>query len=438
MIRATFLLAIVVTLIAAARSFLPDETSLVGSGAALALGFVLLAALQTGTIVSGIKMPRLTGYLLCGFIAGPSVLNFVTERMVSDLKLVNNVAIGLIALSAGGELNFKRLRPRMRAILSVGGVCNVIAIVFITTAVFALARFLPFMADMDAYHRGVVSLTMGVVLAALSPTVTLALLAETGAEGPISETILGIVVLADLAIIFAFAAVNSLANGAFGAMEAGGVGGVARDLFVHIFGSLAVGAGLGVLIALYLKRLNQRVALFIFGVCFLSAEAGVRLHLDPLLMCLSAGLFLENLTDIQGAKLIHDIEAASMPIFAVFFAVAGAGLHWTIFRKVALIAVVLAGVRAVALMIGARVGMTLGKVPEEHRKTIPVGLLSQSGVAIGLSILVEKHFPGWGAGASACLLGAVMINELVGPVLFKNALMKSGEAGRKEAVAGGH
>jgi Kef-type K+ transport system membrane component KefB len=435
MIRATFLLAIVVTLIAAARSFLPDETPLVGSGAALAFGFVLLAALQTGTIVSTVNMPRLTGYLLCGFIAGPSVLNFVTERMVMDLKLVNNVAIGLIALSAGGELNFKRLRPRMRAILSIGGISMVFSIVVMSAAVMAMSRFLPFMADMDVYHRGVVSLTMGVVLAALSPTVVLALLNETGAEGPISETILGVVVLADLAIIFAFAAVNSLANSAFGATEGASVGGVARDLLIHIFGSLAVGAGLGVLITLYIKKLNARVALFVFGICFLAAEAGVRLHLDPLLMCLSAGLLLENLTAVDGSALIHDIEAASMPVFAVFFAVAGASLQWSVFRKVAAIAIALAVVRAVALLMGASFGMTLGKVPAEQRKTIPYGLLSQTGVAIGLAILVEKHFPVWGGGASACLLGVVMVNQLVGPVLFRNALAKSGEAGKKVAVA---
>ncbi len=438
MIRATFLLIIVVMLIAAARSFLPDETSLVGSGAALAFGFVLLAALQTGTIVSSAKLPRLTGYLLCGFLAGPSVFNFVTERMVGDLKLVNNVAIGLIALSAGGELNFKRMRPRLRAILSIGGVCILTALVVISSAVFALSHFLPFMADMDAYHRAIVSLTMGTVLAALSPTVTLALINETGSEGPISETILGVVVLADLAIIFTFAAVNALANTAFGAVDAVSIGGVARDLLVHIFGSLAMGAVLGVIIALYMKKLNARIALFIFGICFLSAEAGVRLHLDPLLMCLAAGLFLENLTDIQGGKLIHDIEAASMPVFAVFFAVAGAGLHWDVFRSVAVIAIVLSLVRAVALLLGARFGMAVGRVPPEQRKTIPYGLLSQSGIAIGLSILVEKHFPGWGKGASTCLFGAVMVNEMIGPVLFRNALVKSGEAGKKEAVAAAH
>jgi hypothetical protein len=232
--------------------------------------------------------------------------------------------------------------------------------------------------------------------------------------------------------------VNALANSVFGAVEGTSGAGVATELTIHIFGSLVVGAILGSLIAFYLKRLNQRVALFIFGVCFLSAEAGVRLHLDPLLMCLAAGLFLENVTDIEGAKLIHEIEAASMPVFAVFFAVAGAGLHWTLFRSVALIACVLADIRADALLIAAQIGMALGRVPTEHRRTIPMGLLSQSGIAIGLSILVEKHFAGWGKGASACLFGAVMLNEMIGPVLFRNALMRSGEAGRRAAVAVSH
>ncbi len=139
MIRALFLLAITVLLIASARSFLPQETSLVGSGAALAFGFVLLAALQTGTIVAGLKLPRLTGYLLCGFLAGPSVLNFVTERMLLDMKLVNNVAISLIALSAGAELNFKKLRPRLRAIMSVSSPAIVTTLLFCTAGLYLVA-----------------------------------------------------------------------------------------------------------------------------------------------------------------------------------------------------------------------------------------------------------------------------------------------------------
>ena len=442
MIRAFFLLSVVVVLIAAARSFLPEDATqqAVGSGGALAFGFVLLAALQSGRIFSGVRLPRLTGYLACGFIAGPSVLNFVTEDMVKDLQLVNGVAIGIIALSAGGELNFRRLRGRFRAIFAISGVSLIAAVILISLAVMALSGLLEFMSGRSILERGVIALTMGVVLAALSPTVALALINETGAAGPISDTVLGVVVVADLIIVVSFAAVNALANATFGSVG-GAAGGGFSELVIHIFGSIAVGAVIGVILAVYLMKVNQRVALFVFGVCFLCAEAGTRLHLDPLLMCLTAGLFLENLTEIEGSKLIADIEEASMPVYALFFAVAGAGLHWHVFKAVAPIAVALAVVRAGALMAGGRIGMSLGAVLPEHRRFIPYGLLSQSGIAIGLCVLVAKHFVGWGEQAATCLLGAVMVNELVGPVLFRNALVKSGEAGKRApptTAAGAH
>jgi hypothetical protein len=438
MIRAAFLLAVVVMLAAAARSFLPEETSLVGSGAALAFGFVLLAALQSGTLFSGLRMPRLTGYLVCGFLAGPSVANLVTERMLSDLKLVNGVAIGLIALTAGGELNFRKLRGKLGAIVATGGGALLAGMVVITLAVLVLSPFLGFMADIPLAQRAVIALTMGVVFSALSPTVTLALISETGAAGPVSDMSLGIVVVGDLVIVFAFAAVNALASSTFSGGGGGEAGGGLPALLFHIFGSIGAGIVLALLLLVYLRFVNVRVALFVFGMCFLCAEAGTRVHLDPLLTCLTAGLFLENLTDIQGSKLVHEIQPAAMPTFATFFAVAGAGLHWSVFKLVAPVAVALALVRAGAMFAGGRVGMAVARVPADQRKWLHFAFYSQSGVAIGLAILIKTHFSGWGEGASACLLGGVMVNEMVGPLLFKTALARSGEAGRREAVAAAH
>lgn len=434
MIRAGLLLAILVVLVAAARSFLPQETSLVGSGAALAFGFVLLAALQSGTLFAGLRMPRLTGYLVCGFVAGPSIANLVTERMLGDLKLVNGVAIGLIALSAGGELNFRRIRGRLGAIVATGGGALLVGIAVISLAVLAASPLLGFMGEMPWAQRGVVALTMGVVFSALSPTVTLALISETGAAGPISETSLGIVVVGDLVIVVGFAAVNALASSTFGGSEAGGL----PALLWHLFGSIGAGVVFALVLFVYLKLVNVRVALFVFGMCFLCAEAGTRLHLDPLLVCLSGGLFLENVTDIQGSKLVHEIQPAAMPTFAVFFAVAGAGLHWDVFRLVAPLAVGLALVRAGALYTGGRLGMAVARVPASERKWLHFALYSQSGVAIGLAILLKEHFAGWGEGASACLLGGVMVNEMVGPLLFKTALVRSGEAGKTAKTAVAH
>jgi hypothetical protein len=308
------------------------------------------------------------------------------------------------------------------------------AVVVVSLAVLAASPFLGFMGEMSWVQRAVVALTMGVVFSALSPTVTLALISETGAAGPISEMSLGIVVVGDLVIVVAFAAVNALASSTFGNGDAGGM----TALMWHLFGSIGGGVLFALVLFVYLKLVNLRVPLFVFGMCFLCAEAGTRLHLDPLLVCLTAGLFLENLTDIQGDKLVHEIQPAAMPTFAVFFAVAGAGLHWDVFKLVAPVAVGLALVRAAALFGGGRLGMAASGVPPSERRWLHFALYSQSGVAIGLAVLLKDRFAGWGEPASACLLGGVMVNEMVGPLLFKTALARSGEAGRRAAQAVAH
>jgi Kef-type K+ transport system membrane component KefB len=442
MARAALLLAIVVMMIASARSFLPDETSLVGSGAALAFGFVLLAAIQTGTIFSGIGLPKLTGYLVLGFLAGPGLFNMVTPRMLADLKLVNNVAIGLIALSTGAELNLRRLWPRMRAVLTLSGGCFFLTAFLCATAMFVLPyvpfvnRYIEFFASMNITQRAAVSLLVGVVAACLSPTVTLALINETASKGPFCELALGIVVISDILILIAFsgtmALVSSLFSGGDGAHDEHGM----RTLFIHVFGSFGVGAVVGALFVVYMKRVNQRIALFAFAVCFICAEAGTKLHLSPLLTCLTAGLVIENLSDLEGNKLIHDIEPARIPVFAVFFAVAGAGLHWHAVAQMLPVVVILVVTRLLGNSVGARFFGAVAGVSPEYRKRVAAVLFSQSGIAIGLAVLVEKQFPGWGASLATCLLGVVMTNEMIGPVVLRSALLKSEEAGTREDMEG--
>lgn len=430
MARSVFLLAVTIMLIASARSFLPNESSLVGSGAALAVGFALIAALQAGTIFSGLRLPRLTGYLVLGFVAGPSIFGWLTERMLLDLKLVNNVAIGLIALAAGAELNLKRLRPRFRAILAVTAVALPFTMLLTGGFLFAIQYFpatrglLAFMTDMTWSEKAAAILVMSVVLASLSPMVNIALLAESGAKGPYSQMALGIVIVADIIILFAFAGSNAIAGRTFGS----GGGSDLQGLLVHIFGSMLLGLVLGLVLLLYLKFIHRRVALFVFAMCFTCAEAGSKLHLDPLLACLTAGIFLENLTDLEGSKLVKDMEPARLPVFAVFFAVAGASLHWSAFRQVAVVALVLAALRAIALYLGARIGARIGKVPEAHRGYIASCMYPQSGISIGLCVLVARQFPTWGKPASAALFGAVMLAELFGPSALRRAILAVGEA----------
>jgi Kef-type K+ transport system membrane component KefB len=200
-----------------------------------------------------------------------------------------------------------------------------------------------------------------------------------------------------------------------------------------------VGALLGVVLAVYVARVGRKIGLFVFAVLFVVAEAGGVVHLDPLLAGLAAGLFLENVSDVGGDRVAREIEPVSLPTFAVFFGVVGAEIHVHDFLQVAPWALACAAVRAAGLSVGAvTTGRRMRLDPDLVRR-IPYGLLPQAGVAIALALLVKQKFPPFGEGLSTLILGTIVVNELVGPVLWRAALVGAGEVGaRREGAEAGH
>ncbi len=431
MIRSLLLLIVIVALMSSARSFLgPGGVATTDAGTALAFGFLVLAAVQSGEIAASIRLPRLTGYLLCGLACGPASANLVTPPMIAGLKLVSSVAVGLIALTAGCELDLRHLRPRLRSVLLVSGISLALCLGVITALATALAPLLPFMRGLGSAQRWAVALNLGVLLASLSPSVVLALLSESRADGPVSETGLGVVVLADIAIIVLFGVSLSVAQQSFGASGGHGMPASVR-LAVEIFGSIAVGAVVAVAIRLWVRRVRQGLVLFILAVCVVAAEVGSRLHLDPLLINLAAGLILQNVLKVSGEEITHALTPASLPIFAVFFALAGASLDLAVVRTVWVAALIFVVARGLTLSAGALLGARLSGAEPAVRRWVPFMLLPQAGVSVGLAELLARGFPTWGAGARALILAVVTVNQIVGPVALRAALLRAGEVGKK-------
>lgn len=435
MIRSLLLLLVVVALMSSARSFLgPGAVASSDAGTALAFGFLVLAAVQSGEIAAAVRLPRLTGYLLCGLACGPASANLVTAPMIGGLKLVSSVAVGLIALTAGCELDLRHLRPRLRSVLLVSAISLALCLGVTTALAGTLGSLLPFTRGLTGAQRWAVALNLGVLFASLSPSVVLALLSESRADGPVSETGLGVVVLADIAIIVLFGVSLSVAQQAFGA--GAHEGSAAVRLAVEILGSVAVGGVAAVAIRLWVRRVRSGLVLFVLAVCVVSAEVGSRLHLDPLLINLAAGLILQNALKVSGEEIAHALEPASLPIFAVFFALAGASLDLAVVRTLWVAALVFVAARAGTLSLGALAGARLAGAEPVVRRWIPFMLLPQAGVSVGLAELLARGFPTWGAGARALVLAVVTVNQIVGPVALRAALQKADEVGKK--AAGGH
>jgi Kef-type K+ transport system membrane component KefB len=429
MTRAILILIIAASVIYAAGSFVPAGQIITGSGAALAFGFLLLAALQVGEIAETIRLPHVSGYLFCGLLFGPEVIGLVTSRMIEDLSLVKGTAVGLIALLAGSQLNFRRHRPRLRAITLVSLSCIACAALLLFPLFYWITSRLPVTASMTPIERAAVALVCANVLACFSSAVVISVLSETRASGPLAELVMPAVVVADLTIVTTFALTTSLARVFFPAASTGA--GLQR-LLAQIFGSIAVGILFGILLAIYIRRVRSGAGLFIFALLFVAAEAGRVLHLDPLLVGLATGLFVENISKASGEEVVASTAPVTLPVFAIFFAVIGAEIHLHAFLHVAPFALAAAAVRAAGIFAGSRIGTRLGRVEKRIVPLVPLGLLPQAGVAIALAVLVLNDFPPWGRVVGTVLLGSIVVNELAGPVLFRFALARAGEIASEE------
>lgn len=424
MIRALFVLLFAWAITYAARSFVPAEADIVGSGAALAFGFLLVAAIQFGKVFDGLRLPHLTGYILCGLLFGPEVLDLITKRMLEDLSLIKGTAVGLIAFLAGCELNLRALRPRLRGILSTAIFSMIATSVLLFGLFYWITLQLPVTGGFTGMERAAVALVCANVLVAFSPAVVIAIISETRSRGPLTQLSISAVVIADLLIVISFSLSSAFGHAVF---PGAGKGVGFQALVPHIFGSIFVGALLGLLLAIYVRTVGVRSGLFMFAMLFIIAEAGRPLHLNPLLVGLAAGLFLENLTPIGGEQVAREAKPVSLPTFAIFFAVIGAEVHLRAFLHVAPFALAAAVVRAMGIYLGTFVAAKYAPLDRALARNVPFGLLPQAGVAIALAVLVLNDFQPWGQVLGTVLLGSIVVNEMIGPVLFRMALQRAGE-----------
>ncbi|MBX3274016.1 MAG: cation:proton antiporter [Sandaracinaceae bacterium] len=426
MIVRALLLVVIGSFMWAARSFMPDVHGGLGAGPGLtlAIGFVLLASFFAGQLVSSFGLPKLTGYIGAGMLFGPAALDLVTHDMVQGLQLVNGVAISLIALTAGGELNVRRMRPLVRTIGWITLVAVIGTAVLLSGVVLALAPLLPFLEGLGWTGTLAVALVLGVTLSAQSPAVVIAVRAETNADGPVTQTILGVVVVADLVIIVLFAIASAAARAVL--QGTADIGETAGSVAWELFGSIGAGIVIGAVLLLFLSKVRGSASLFLVMVCVIVAEVGTAVHLDPLIIALTAGIVVENLSD-KGHVLLEEIGAASLPLYVVFFAVAGASIHLDVLPVVGIPAGLLVLSRAAGFLGGTRVAAKLAGAPPEIGKFAGFGLLPQAGLAIALSLLFARLFPELGADAAALTLGVVALNEILAPVFFRRALVRSGE-----------
>lgn len=394
----------------------------------LTFGFLILAAYTVGEIAVSLRQPRIVGYLTAGVIFGPSALNVVTYESVRMLAPINSLAIALIAFLAGAELRWEEVKPYARMIAKILGTEIPLTFLLVAITVFAMRPFVPFLAGASTLQAIGFSLLFAAMGAVHSPAVTMGVLSETGARGPVARTVLGVVLVSDIVIILLFTGMLTLAQALAPPTEAARAGASAAALAWELGGAVLVGGALGLAVSAYIRFVRRELFLFAIMVAFLGAEVARLTHVETLLTLLVAGIVSENVSPREaGLALRGAMERAAAPVFVVFFALAGASLLVSALVSVWYLVIPVALARALGIWQGTRLGAMWSGAPPEIRQNAWMGLISQAGVAIGLATVVGEIYPMRGADIRTLFIATVAVNEFLGPILFKRALTRAGE-----------
>src|SRR6266576_2705049 len=168
--------------------------------ATLALGFLLLVAYVGGEIARRVRLPRLTGYLLVGFAVG-----LAQREEVDALRFIEEAAVALIGLAAGSELPLDALRRARVALARLASGAIVFPLIAVSLVVLSVSPWFPLTRHQPLGDALVVALVLGTLAAASSPAVTMAMMSELDAHGPVARALLGITVVKDVAVALLFA-----------------------------------------------------------------------------------------------------------------------------------------------------------------------------------------------------------------------------------------
>lgn len=408
---------------------LTPDYDLARMDSAAALGVLLLGAALLGKTCEALRLPQITGFLLAGILLGPYVTAVVRAPAVERLELVNRLALGIIALTAGGELRLRELRPTIRRVAwQVSARFALVPAIAGGACYFLLPEFLSL--PWASVETGVAAcLLLGIVAAAISPSTTVAVINETRSAGPLTSRTIAVAIVIDVAVLVAFGLALTVARSLLGGEGHGGHLGLV--LAREILGAFPIGAVLGLLTIYYLRRVKEDIPVFLLGVVFAGTEFAHAIHIDPILTCVLIGFIVENFS-AQGEALIEGIESVSLPIYAVFFAVAGAQLDLAALRMAGLAALLLVLSRLLATYLACAIaGKASGEDPVV-RSYIWMGFIGQAGVSLGMATIIAQELPATiGNALRTIIVGGIVVNQVLGPVLFRVALEKTGEIGRR-------
>ncbi len=403
----------------------------------LNLAVALLAGLLMTRIFKKWNLPDVTAFLIAGVIIGPFVLGrfgtghlgFSSYDEVAMYDSINEVAMGFIAFSIGTEFRLSALKKTGKQAFCIGIFQAVVATILVDIALYIFHLFRPDLLSLPA------AITLGAIASATAPAATLMVVRQYKAKGELTDLLLPIVALDDAVglILFAisFGIAKVLISGQMSIVS------IALDPIIEIVGSLLLGAIAGWVLTKIEKlfhsntnRLSMTIAFVLLTVALtsISFEAGpVHIGFSSLLTCMMLGTVFCNICPLS-EDIMERSDKWSSPVLASFFVLSGAALRLEVFKEplLILIGIIYILSRSLGKYFGAYASAKAVHCSKKVVDNLGITLLPQAGVALGMCVTAQSLGED-GTLIRNIVLFAVLIYELIGPIMTREALKRSGD-----------
>lgn len=409
----------------------------------LLISLSLISGLLLSRLAKKLQLPAVTAYLVAGILIGPyclgslgiSSLGFTSMEEVRSYSIICDVALGFIAFSIGNEFRLSQLKKIGRQATIVGIFQAVVTTIVVDIALVALAMF-----NILTVEAAII---LGAIAAATAPAATLMVVKQYKAKGPVTDMLLPVVALDDAVGLIIFA----ISFGVARAMNSGAMNitSVIIEPLIEVTLSLVLGAFMGILFHICerffhsnSKRLSVSIAFVLLTIAlskFTFNIGGVHIAFSSLLVCMMLGTVFCNICDFS-EELMERVDRWTAPLFVLFFVLSGAELEMTVFGNLLMVLVGIVYIlsRSIGKYTGAYISAKISGCDDNIVKYLGITLLPQAGVALGMA-MKAKEFGEIGEMVATITLFAVLVYELVGPMLTKIALTKAGDIQPGEATS---
>ena len=378
----------------------------------LLFGVLLVAGMMGGELARLLKLPRIIGYTMVGFVVGPLGKVMGMGPLIEEARIFVDLALGLVLFELGRRLDLKWMR-RDWTLAAMGFAEST----FSFAAVFFTLRFFNF-------EPVLAGLAAAIAMTA-SPAVLLFIVHDTSSEGQVTSRAFNLVAMNGL---LASTVATLMLGSAHLQSEVSVETAILHPLYLFL-GSLVLGGSMAMLSRLVARTVQRSPDVhftLIAGMVVGAVGLAVLLRLPVILALLSFGLFARN--DERGHDLLNvSLAPFGRLLFIVLFVITGASLPLSSLVEAGWMGLGLALARIAGKFAGVLAFASLGDLRMRQAMGLALVITPMSTLALLMAYDISKMFAEFRFDVLPVFFAAVLIMELAGPVLTQWGLRMAGE-----------